>query len=566
MTSLARIRPSLRRAAFVAALGALLAPATAGAAVQAQASAKKKKAKPPVVTSVRPMQVQIGQTLEIRGKYFIRGRNKNSVVFKRDGGKAVFVKAGVGTTKLLRVVVPTKLQKEFTKVGTGVVPTRFRVRVLAKKFGKRFTKASRSPVISLPAAALPPGYVQSLPDGDCDNDGTQNKNDADDDNDGLSDAIEQSLNLNPCMADTDADGVEDRFEFDCDRNGALNRDEADDDKDLLSDGQEQSIGTDPCSPDSDGDGVEDGYEYKSALDLNDDEDQQGNLPLPYPAKRPYPNPLFKDAGIDYDGDVLTLGEEYALWKHVGNRTLSTLSYSDGEQYSVSSRITSGPDAGRRRPTLVASTYDKRQAFIDWTIQAGYRQVELVDGAPWWDAGTERNTYGLFDVDRDGTESATELYYNDNDNDGYLSDDERDEDADGLTNYDESHGRMTDPYWESCYADEKPYYVGYTGTNIVDPDTDGDSVRDGADDQDNDDVPNLDELSRMDASGFDDTDGTTCKPDPLAPKPPDTNHPNAYGRVNPFNPCLPGRSRTCARYFNSDTGAPFDGSPNWYALQ
>ena len=53
MTSLARIRPSLRRAAFVAALGALMVPATAGAAVHADASAKKKKAKAPVVTRVR---------------------------------------------------------------------------------------------------------------------------------------------------------------------------------------------------------------------------------------------------------------------------------------------------------------------------------------------------------------------------------------------------------------------------------------------------------------------------------------------------------------------------------
>ena len=150
MTSLARIRPSLRRAAFVAALGALMVPATAGAAVHAEASAKKKKAKAPVVTSVRPMKIEIGQTLEVRGRYFKRGRNKNSVVFKRDGGKAVFVKAGVGTTKLLRVKLPAKLAKEFTKQGTSVVPTRFRVRVLAKKFGKRFTKASRSPV-DLPA-------------------------------------------------------------------------------------------------------------------------------------------------------------------------------------------------------------------------------------------------------------------------------------------------------------------------------------------------------------------------------------------------------------------------------
>ena len=120
MTSLARIRPSLRRAAFVAALGALMVPATAGAAVHADASAKKKKAKAPVVTRVTPMKVEIGQTLEIRGRYFLRGRNKNTVVFKRSGGKAVFVKADVGTRKLLRLTVPAKLEKQFTTRGTAL--------------------------------------------------------------------------------------------------------------------------------------------------------------------------------------------------------------------------------------------------------------------------------------------------------------------------------------------------------------------------------------------------------------------------------------------------------------
>src|SRR4029078_4928762 len=96
MTSLVRIRPYLRLAAFVAALCALLAPATAGASVHAHA-AKRHKAKPPVVTRVTPMQVAIGQKLEIRGRYCLRGRNKNTVVFKRPGGKAIFVKAAIGT-------------------------------------------------------------------------------------------------------------------------------------------------------------------------------------------------------------------------------------------------------------------------------------------------------------------------------------------------------------------------------------------------------------------------------------------------------------------------------------
>src|SRR6185503_5585328 len=109
------------------------------------------------------------------------------------------------------------------------------------------------------------------------------------------------------------------------------------------------------------------------------------------------------------------------------------------------------------------------------------------------------------------------FYNDIDGDGYLSDDERDEDADGLTNYDEAHGRMYEEYWKSCYSIERPYYVGYTGTDLADGDTDNDGVRDGADDQDHDDIPNLMELSRYAASGLFDGDGVTCKADPDLPK-------------------------------------------------
>ena len=83
----------------------------------------------------------------------------------------------------------------------------------------------------------------------------------------------------------------------------VNRDEADDDKDLLSDKVETqlnkslppgaAIKRDTCRADTDDDGVEDGYEYRSAHDLNDDENQQPNKYLAYPGKRPYPNPVFK---------------------------------------------------------------------------------------------------------------------------------------------------------------------------------------------------------------------------------------------------------------------------------
>jgi len=544
-----------------------MVPATAGAAVHAEASAKKKKAKPPVVTRVAPLRLEIGQKLEIRGRNFRRGRNRNTVVFKRSGGKAVFVKADVGTTKLLRLTVPAKLEREFVRRGTTVVPTRFRLRVLSKKFGKRFTSVARSPVVSLATPPPPPGFVASQPDGDCDGDGVLNKDESDDDADGLSDDVEKSLNLNPCTGDTDGDGLEDRWEYDCDRNGVLNRDESDDDKDLLSDSREAELGTDPCLLDTDGDGVEDGYEQRSAQDLNDDEDQEPSQILPYPGKRPYPNALDpSDASTDYDGDSLTLGEEHKLWKYTLSRygmprELASLSYSDGEQYTVNSR---GAD-GRRRPGLAAAGYDRQEQFLSWATGAGYRNVMLQDVFQLWYAPP--TSFDLRDFDRSGGAPSaapsgnyknSELHYYDELEDGWLSDGERDEDADGLTNFDESHGCMSDhSHWAQLYAQESPYPVKYAGTSLDDEDTDGDGVRDGTDDQDHDDLPNLMECSRNAASGraF---DSQANPPDPADPNP-------RKGFVNPFNPCLPAEySRTCKR--TVDLGyawAPFNADDKYY---
>jgi hypothetical protein len=504
MTSLARIRPSLRRAAFVAAFGALMVPATAGASVHAHA-AKHKKAKAPVVTRVAPMQVAIGQKLEIRGHYFRRGRKKNTVVFKRDGGRAVFVKADVGTTKLLRLTVPAKLKSALSTRAGAPVPTRFRVRVLAKKFGKRFTKASRSPVIGPELPPSPPATKEAAADGDCDGDGVKN-------------------------------GVE-----------------SDDDGDLLDDATEIHYRTDPCKADSDGDGVTDGYEIQSAKDLNDDEYQIAQTVLPYPEKRPYPNALFADSSTDYDGDSLTLGEEFALWKaYRDNSGLDPLIYSDGNQYSLYDRDGAGhrPGAPRHDP------FAKYADFFGWANGAGYLNVTF-----------QGSTFDLRDFNHnhsvsasrsiDGTDPdyyVSEQSYFDFDSDGKLSDDERDEDADGLTNYDEAHGRMLPGYWSGCYKGETAYGVQYAGTSLTDPDTDGDGVRDGADDQDHDDVPNIDELSRNAATGH--PIGSGCDE-----KGATSYDPNGPGRVNPFNPCLPDyTARTCSRHPGlGGAAAPFDGS-------
>ena len=86
-------------------------------------------------------------------------------------------------------------------------------------------------------------------------------------------------------------------------------------------------------------------------------------------------------------------------------------------------------------------------------------------------------------------------YWDLDADGYVSDDERDEDADGLTNYDETTDRCPPTGGRSCYTAEGAYPIKYAGTKAIDADSDGDGILDGADDQDFDDVPNIMELSR-----------------------------------------------------------------------
>jgi hypothetical protein len=112
---------------------------------------------------------------------------------------------------------------------------------------------------------------------------------------------------------------------DCDKDGIPNPTDADDDNDLLPDTVEAKIGTNPCAADSDGDHLLDSWEYLSALDLN-------RNALPYPGKRAYPNPLFADANVDYDGDGLPAWAEHAMWWAGGHHY--PLDYSDGDQTTV----------------------------------------------------------------------------------------------------------------------------------------------------------------------------------------------------------------------------------------
>jgi IPT/TIG domain len=266
----------------------LVLSAAALVATAPAASAAKRKAVPePEITRVTPMRISVGRVLTIRGHNFKPRRSKNTVVFRAPNGRSAFAKPRTASRTKLTVVVPASV----ARLLVGRKSIRFKLRVLAGRFSK-FTPRRLSPVVV--GADDPSGGGSSS--GGSSSGGGANA---------------------ACSDSSDHDG------------------------DLLSNAFELQIRTDPCLPDTDLDGVEDGYEYQSALDLNH---YPTTPPLPYPGKRPYPNALDSSDGVtDYDGDGLQLREEQLLWLRyssdavgrAGHPTaLGGLLYSDGLQQSV----------------------------------------------------------------------------------------------------------------------------------------------------------------------------------------------------------------------------------------
>lgn len=442
------------KALFVAPVA--LAVTFAWASAPASAAPRAQAAKPTIVR-VTPMRLDVGELLTIRGRNFQAKKGRNTVIFRGAGGRTAFAKPRRATKRKLVVKVPASVSRLLVLRDGNQVPTRIKLRVLAGKFSA-FTPRRLSPVVvgfggDGPGGGAPPDI---------------------------------------CKSSSDHDG------------------------DLLSNALEATLDTNPCLRDSDGDGVEDGYEVQSAIDLNH---YPSTPPLPYPGKRPYPNALDpSDAREDYDGDGLRLREEYLLWRDYaadavprsGRPTASIpldpgqrLLYSDGLQKSLDP-----PPAAPADPLL------------NWVLdQAG---------------------------------------------DGVLSDGERDADADGLGNWDEIRGRMTESWWVAELDDpkESQYPAGFgdfldnedlpQSNAHVDPDIDGDGVLDGADDQDHDGLPNQFEVRRPDDWIADAIVGF-----------PSAANPWAY--VNPFNPCKPFNSERCHEhppmgYYDGDDMPPIGPNP------
>lgn len=323
------------------------------AALLAVPGALAKGATLPTVTKVSPTRVNIGQRLVLRGKNFRSGKLANTVVFSRKGAISVFARADSATRTMITVVVPDKLAAYLVQSAGQPVPTRFSIRVLAKRLSRSATPKKWSPVIGPKIADPPP---PPPPPEDCDRDGIPNSSDPDDDND------------------------------------------------LLPDNLERTLKTDPCKADTDGDGVEDGYEYYSALDLN-------SSALPFPGKRPYANPLDPtDAGNDYDGDSLTLSEEYSAWVRYGGHQLP-LNYSDGKPRSTGGER----DDLRDVDSDGLSNYDEAHGPLSgqawWTTfvsnEKPYKLTEA--GTDWLDPDSDGDGRldGADDQDFDGYDNAFE---------------------------------------------------------------------------------------------------------------------------------------------------------------
>ena len=108
------------------------------------------------------------------------------------------------------------------------------------------------------------------------------------------------------------------------------------------------------------------------------------------------------------------------------------------------------------------------------------------------------------------------------------------------------------------AEETPYYQAdrrYLQPSFVDPDSDGDGILDGNDDQDHDGYLNWFEVSRP-------SDWETTYTSTKFPFPATSGHTNRLARVNPFNPCKPINSEAC-HGLDNEPGGYYPPDEDWF---
>jgi len=394
----------------------MLALAAFLAAVPAALAAKGPA---PTIKRVQPMRVSVGNLLTIKGAHFKARRRKNTIIFRGPDGRTAFAKPRRATTRKLVVRVPAAVARLLRVADSRQRPTRMKLRVLSARQFSRFTIRRLSPVIT------------AVGGGDGGGGGT------------------------PVVCDSSADH----------------------DGDLLPNSLELAIGTDPCLADTDNDGMTDGWEYYAAKDLN-------IKAVPYPGTRPFPNALdpsdggapgAKSSRYDFDGDGLTTLEEYRAWRVTGSSfdaskaggtdLQSPLGYSDGTKYSRSSETPSvpawrGPSYGLAAPAQpFPATFnlhgdgawrdDERDADRDGL--SNYIESARGPGQPtWWDGFYSQENMKAEPWPKPATSCGQEFgYFNerpfaaldmaDPDVDGdTLLDGEDDQDNDGFTNIQEMY--------------------------------------------------------------------------------------------------------------------------------
>jgi hypothetical protein len=461
---------------LVAAALLLLLPAAADAAMGNSSAA-------PQITRVQPMRISVGGTLTITGRNFKSTRTKNTIIFRAGDGRTAFVKPRRATSRKLVLVVPASVARLLKVSNSRQMPTRLKLRVLAGKFSK-FTPKRLSPVVT------------SAGSGDGGGGGGGGGGDT------------------PTVCNNSADH----------------------DGDLLANSLELQIGTDPCLADTDNDGMTDGWEYWAAKDLN-------VKAVPYPGKRPFPNALDPGDGggagatsskYDFDGDGLTTLEEYRAWRYTGSSfdasregvgLESVLGYSDGTKYSRASAVPGVPvwqssNFGQANPSQpFPATYDlhgtpgvytddERDADADGL--ANFLEAARGPGHYSWWAGFWKQESVQIDPwkEKSYCEPATS----------------------------QRPGEF----------DQRPF----ADLDLADSDVDGDTLLDGEDDQDNDDYSNITELYEtiydLDGNGAGGTNPAWCgKAAGLIPS---VDRGGEDWAVNAFNPCAPDpASRTCPPY-------------------